>query len=221
MLNFLDGRVSARKQQLFDCACCRLCWHLFRDERSRHAVEVAERYADGRAGRKELTAARQAARAAWRAGDRYAALAVYATGNRDEEYYFHDHWRGKAHASLLRDLVGNPFRPAGQYVPCRTCHGVGFLDVPDRPGEYRVCGRCAAGKGSRCQLDPSWLAGNGGAVARLAGAMYEEHAFDQLPVLADALEEAGCEDPDLLGHCRQPGTHFRGCWVVDALLGKG
>jgi hypothetical protein len=222
MLNYLYGRMSARKQQLFDCGCCRLCWQLFRDERSRQAVEVAERYADGQAGRRELTAARQAARAAWRAGDRYASLAVYATGYRDEEYYFHDHCRTqvKAHAALLRDLFGNPFRPVGQYVPCPKCHGVGHFDVPDKLDAYRVCSRCATGKGSRCMVNPAWLTWHAGTVAQMARAIYERHAFDQLPVLADALEEAGCADPDLLAHCRRPGRHFRGCCVVDCLLGK-
>ena len=52
----------------------------------------------------------------------------------------------------------------------------------------------------------------------LAG--YEERSFDRMPELADALEGAGCHVPDILGHCRQAGPHARGCWVVDAILGK-
>jgi hypothetical protein len=54
----------------------------------------------------------------------------------------------------------------------------------------------------------------------LTQAIYEERAFDRLPVLADALEEAGCTDAEILSHCRQPGEHVRGCWVVDLILGK-
>jgi hypothetical protein len=54
----------------------------------------------------------------------------------------------------------------------------------------------------------------------LAQAIYDEGAFDRLPVLADALEETGCTNADILGHCRGPGPHVRGCWVVDLLLGK-
>ena len=69
-------------------------------------------------------------------------------------------------------------------------------------------------------VDPSWLAWNERTVVKLAQGIYDERAFDRLPVLADALEEAGCDDPDILGHCRQPGEHVRGCWVVDLLLGK-
>jgi hypothetical protein len=54
----------------------------------------------------------------------------------------------------------------------------------------------------------------------LAQAIYDERAFEHLPVLADALEEAGCTDAAILGHCRQPGPHARGCWVVDLLVGR-
>jgi hypothetical protein len=55
----------------------------------------------------------------------------------------------------------------------------------------------------------------------LAQAIDDERAFDRLPILADALEDAGCTDADLLNHCRGPGLHVMGCWVVDMLLGKG
>src|SRR5262249_36749153 len=57
-------------------------------------------------------------------------------------------------------------------------------------------------------------------VVTLAQSIYEERSFDSLPILADALEEAGCTDADILAHCRGPGPHVRGCWVVDAILGK-
>jgi hypothetical protein len=57
-------------------------------------------------------------------------------------------------------------------------------------------------------------------VVTLAKSIYEDRAFDRLPILADALEESGCHDPDILAHCRQPGEHVRGCWVVDLLLGR-
>jgi hypothetical protein len=66
-------------------------------------------------------------------------------------------------------------------------------------------------------LDPLWLSS---AVRNLARGIYEERAFDQLLILADALEEAGCPNEDLLSHCRQPGEHIRGCWALDVVLGK-
>jgi hypothetical protein len=64
------------------------------------------------------------------------------------------------------------------------------------------------------------LAWGGRTVPKLAAAIYEERAFDRLPILADALEESGCTDAAILAHCRTPAVHVRGCWVVDLLLGK-
>ncbi len=84
---------------------------------------------------------------------------------------------------ILREIVGNPFRPL--------------------------------------VLPPSWLAWNGGTVVQVATEIYAERAFEQLPVLADALEEAGCSDPGILAHLRSPGPHVRGCWALDSVLGKG
>ncbi|QDU18833.1 hypothetical protein ETAA1_07290 [Urbifossiella limnaea] len=66
-------------------------------------------------------------------------------------------------------------------------------------------------------LDPAWRTE---AVVGLARGAYEDRAFDRLPVLADALEDAGCADGAVLAHCRGPGPHVRGCWVVDLVLGK-
>ena len=65
--------------------------------------------------------------------------------------------------------------------------------------------------------DPAWLTPT---VGSLAVAIYEDRAFDRLPILADALEEAGCTNADVLLHCRVPAEHVRGCWVVDLVLGK-
>jgi hypothetical protein len=66
-------------------------------------------------------------------------------------------------------------------------------------------------------VDPSWLTST---VAGLARAIYADGALARLPALASALEEAGCTEADLLVHCRGPGPHVRGCWVVDLLLNK-
>jgi hypothetical protein len=83
-------------------------------------------------------------------------------------------------SELLRELLGDPFRPAA--------------------------------------LEPAWLAWGGGTVARVARAIAEEGAFGQTPVLADALEEAGCADERILMHLRGPGPHLRGCWALDLIL---
>jgi hypothetical protein len=57
-------------------------------------------------------------------------------------------------------------------------------------------------------------------VPRIARSIYEGRGFDQMPILADGLEEAGCSDPHILAHCREQGEHVRGCWLVDLLLEK-
>jgi serine/threonine protein kinase len=68
--------------------------------------------------------------------------------------------------------------------------------------------------------DPSWLRWNDGTVVRLGRAIDQSGAFERMPILADALEDAGCDNAAILAHCRGPGPHVRGCWVVDLLLGK-
>jgi hypothetical protein len=81
--------------------------------------------------------------------------------------------------------------------------------------------RCVFGNPFRSvAVEASWLRWNAATVPRVAQAIYHERHFDQLPILADALEEAGCTDGDILAHCRQDQEHARGCWVVDLLLGK-
>ncbi len=66
-------------------------------------------------------------------------------------------------------------------------------------------------------LDPAWCTST---VVALARGIYDERAFDRMPILADALQDAGCDSADVLTHCRGPGPHARGCWVVDLVLGK-
>jgi hypothetical protein len=66
-------------------------------------------------------------------------------------------------------------------------------------------------------FNPTWRTEH---VVGLAAKMYDDRAFAAMPILADALEEAGCGDADILSHCREPGIHVRGCWVVDLVLDK-
>jgi hypothetical protein len=69
-------------------------------------------------------------------------------------------------------------------------------------------------------VDPSWLAWKDRTIVKLAQSIYDNRAFDRMPILADALEDAGCHDADILAHCRSEGPHVRGCWVIDLLLSK-
>jgi hypothetical protein len=66
-------------------------------------------------------------------------------------------------------------------------------------------------------LDPTWRTPT---VVALASQMYQLRDFSPMPILADALQDAGCDSADVLGHCRGPGPHVRGCWVADLVLGK-
>ena len=66
-------------------------------------------------------------------------------------------------------------------------------------------------------VDPAWLTST---VVSLAQPIYAERAFDRLPILADALEDAGCDNADTLTHCRSEGPHVRGCWALDLVLAK-
>jgi hypothetical protein len=96
--------------------------------------------------------------------------------------------------------------------------------VLDRASWYREdlaqCAllRCIFGNPFRpAAVDSAWLTPG---VVELARAIYDDRAFERMPILADALEEAGCTNADILTHCRLPGPHVRGCWVVDLVLGK-
>ena len=93
--------------------------------------------------------------------------------------------------TLLRERVGREF-------------GIQFRDVAGNPFRPVVA-------------DPAWLTSK---VVAIATAIYADRAFDRMPILADALEEAGCLNADILLHCRGAGPHVRGCWVVDLVLGK-
>ena len=70
------------------------------------------------------------------------------------------------------------------------------------------------------QVNPHWLAWNEGTIPKIARSIYDARAFEDLPILADALLDSGCDDEAIISHCRTPGPHVRGCWVIDLLLGK-
>ncbi|MFL5341777.1 MAG: hypothetical protein ACJ8F7_16655 [Gemmataceae bacterium] len=69
-------------------------------------------------------------------------------------------------------------------------------------------------------IDPDWLTWRDGTAVKLAQTIYDDKRFDIMPILADALHEAGCTNDEILKHCTEPGEHVRGCWVVDLILGK-
>jgi hypothetical protein len=219
MLRFLCGQASNRKLRLFACACCRRVWGLLPAEESRQAVQVAERFADGLASEGELaTAAHSAARPAKDAAARYVRKFPGAAGKASAALVGSDAYARvrAAHpqqaarelglsAEAARDprdayLEAQAHEAAKQTALLRELFGNPFRAVP--------------------AMDPAWRVWNDGTLRKLAQAIYDEGDFDRMPMLADALEEAGCADADILSHCRSAGAHARGCWVVDLLLNK-
>ncbi len=281
MLEFLGLKARARKQRLFAVACSRRIWHLLTDPRSRRAVEIAERFADGEADSRSRLAS-------W-----YAACRAESEG-KDKEWVAEPraHFCFTAeYAQVLAELYAAraaricvseyPLSPNGEteeeatpdFVPTwgasmrgfqwavsalgreargRVCQEFGLHDpaaiYPERPDpEWQACERQSKGPATQAEANArnresaaqaellrclfgdvfrpstphqSWLAWNVGTIGKLAQTVYEERAFHSLPILADALEDAGCDDGDILDHCRGPGPHVLGCWVLDALLGK-
>jgi hypothetical protein len=216
-LNYLVGRTSDRKYRLFACACCRAIWSLLRDDRSRNAIEVVERFVDGTASDAEVDEARGRLRFAAATGQSDAEVSASTAA----QALFVDYPAQDGQPCVLATRVayaaaGAAWRAGGEPPPLYDWHRnmPMLLDVfgnPFRPG----------------RVDPSVLAWNAGTLQRLAWGAYEERrlpegTFDpaRLVLLADALEDAGCTDTELLGHLRSPGPHVRGCWAVDLVLGK-
>lgn len=191
---------SARKQRLFACACCRQAGDLIVDGRCWEAIEVAERYADDLADADDIVWAFQVAHEI--AGEQRKA-------------------QGDG-AALAADLASAACEESSEMAYYAWLY---LLDLT--PKDMQAVRRAWGKRIVLCiwgllpfhlvTIDPGWLTPT---VMRLVEAIYEDRAFDRMPGLADALEESGCTNPDILNHCRQPGEHVRGCWVVDALLGK-
>jgi hypothetical protein len=207
MLQFLDGwwegeewaKAGERKMRLFACGCCRLCSELLTDERCSDAIELSERFADGTATRDQLKAA---------------ARAVQRFTRGDTRKWNRERWAHAAAAYAAQ--IG--FR--GRMILIIAC-ATEALEDPSRPTvtpPYVPLLRCIFGNPFRpLAFSPRWRTDT--AIA-LAKQVYESREFGAMPILADALQDAGCEDADILGHCRGPGPHVRGCWVVDLVLGK-
>jgi len=223
MLEHLRGTASLRKFRLFACGCCRLAWELLGPE-ARVAVEVTERFIEGRASKEEVNVARAAAhRVAVRDVDQWygppfgsdvdtvahwhPAVAV-AVPRASAPYRFA--WM----AFYAADLAERASRRETQVGAASTRIGGGAAQTR----EQAALVRCVFGN-PFCPgtIDRAWLSRT---VVALARQMYESRDFTAMPILADALQDAGCDNADILDHCRGPGPHVRGCWVVDLVLGK-
>lgn len=202
MLGFLHtkGVGDYRKYRLLLVAYCRTFLPmLLADERTRRVVELSEAYADGVVSQTELARAK---RAALKAVERQPRLDLAV--------------RGVTHGLPERQAVEFPYF-------CLRPWRTGNYNRPTPAQQRRLCQLIRdifSNPFRPVAVDATCLAWNDGTVQKLSQAIYDERAFERMPILADALEEAGCTNLDILNHCRKPGEHVRGCWVVDAILGK-
>jgi hypothetical protein len=246
MLEFLTDQGSPRKLRLFGVACCRRFWHLLDDEHCkklvevgvplgcddlpglplnscRKAIEMAERVADEPVSPGDLRALSEAALRFQFPGEYYCACYDESShGPFDGELVAAGTAASAAHAASLSYVS-----PGG--VAWEAAQAAGYL----RTKEFGPADESGVAAEGLCHcdilrdifgnpfrpvtLDPAWRTPK---VKTLAQAIYDDRTFERMPELADALAEAGSSNQDILSHCRGPGPHVRGCWVVDLVLGK-
>src|SRR5262245_21422731 len=204
MLNFLrhSDKLSERKTRLFGVACCRRVWALLTDDRLQSAVLTVERLADSRATAADRKAARRAAQLSQQAGGGVLAnrvgAEVFALTGREAQWAIPEAARlsAEAGAASRTEWLSPEFRAelkVERAAQSRLLHDL-FGPLPFRPLPA---------------ISPSVLAWDDGCVVKLATSVYEERDFspESMGILADALEEAGVTDAELLGHLRSNGPH--------------
>jgi hypothetical protein len=236
MLAFLlDGHVRVyvsaqvtwaphRKLRLLACAFCRRIEDLLVDERSRRAVLISEQFVDGWVTEGELRRAYEAATKAvedW--VNRTSTSAVYGGGvfslpSADRKATaLGARAVAEATAPLRPEIaVSTAFEAAIERGAAMdsTAWAVEALGVPAR---LRLIRDVFGNPFRPVPFSPQWRSEDVVAIAR---AIYEDRTFDRLPILADALQDAGCDSDELLEHCRGDGPHVLGCWALDVVLGK-
>jgi hypothetical protein len=200
---------SRRKAMLFCVACARRAWHLMTDVRSRRAIVVAEAYIEGLAGVDDLKEAARAAEGAIRGKrdrpGRPRRTAAYAALHAANAVWLGDSSGSAVGVQTISALQAAGANPHVAENRAEAQAQAGLLrDIAGNP--FRPIG-----------FDPRWRTSD---VASLAWAAYDDGSFDRLPLLADALMDAGCDSEDILPHCRSDGLHARGCWAVHLVLGK-
>jgi hypothetical protein len=199
MLECVRGNASERKVRLFACFCCRTFWNVIVDADARQAVIVSERYADG------LATASDAQEALALIGPKVAYCVNFA-----------GFIAAATSATLWADAVEGAIHAARVII--NTLYE-GYFGYGDGWQDFANALRCIFGNSFRPPppLPPSCLTPE---VTNLATTIYEQRSFARLPEFADALAAAGCTEAEVLEHLRSKGPHARGCWAVDAVLGK-
>lgn len=206
MLDFLRERASDRKLRLFACAWGRDVWRQLSDERSRDAILTAERFADDTATFADLLAAHREAADAVREIPLAADRRTGVTRRQADR-----NWGSKAAAEVACRAADPAWNARTAASAARWTSGSTRYVLSNHLRDIFIPFRSAP-------VDSHWLTST---VLALAHYAYESGDFSAMPILADALQDAGCEDEEVLTHCREPIEHTRGCWVADLLLGKG
>lgn len=202
MSAFLNDKASPRKLRLFACACCRMLPYSSKDDRFQQALGASERYADGQTTKAALKRARQGVRAA-----------RFALPANDPKVH------GKWSVYWLAEVAASENASSGVASEMQRLADQGLLELPPciRASICTLARDLIGNPFQSIAPNKKWLKPK---VVALAQEIYDSRAFDRLPTLAEALEEAGCQETDILAHCRAPGPHVLGCWAVDLLLGK-
>jgi transcriptional regulator with XRE-family HTH domain len=216
MLEYLPGKASDRKMRLYACACCRRMLHWLEHEGSRKAIEASELYADRRITQKQLAGACGVARR----------ISIQALNNRfpsapspaalEAIQAARDVARSALlkvrRAELMRELL------SGAVTRAIACAELSSSSGWEERKQLAELLRHVVGNPFRPTAVPAKCLSS--TVVSMAQLIWDERAFDRTPILADALEDAGCTDAELLGHLRGPGPHVRGCWALDLVLSK-
>jgi hypothetical protein len=233
MLEFLRGKASDRKLRLFAVACARRVGTSLQQDQFRYAIRAAELFADGMVTREAMSESREVAIAAFEplpGGEEEApAAAISAAGIPAPKKSYWERLLDAVDDPWWEDELdqGDPHAAAivtSRHAAWAAAHEKGQVPVNDAPAQFQEEREQAflihdifGNSFQHVPLDPTWHTPK---VVKLGQEIYDNYAFDRLLVLADALEEAGCDNAEMLAHCRAPGPHVRGCWVVDLPLGK-
>jgi hypothetical protein len=214
MLSFLERRASRRKLELFAVFCCRRALPLSTDPRHREAIEAAERAAVGELSSEEFEEALQPVVDLWA-----------NIPNQTEVGWEPSHYLTAAN----RHLGGGG---ATKYAASFAARGLACLSGEEESlpwlaaREAEEAHQCSilrdifGSPGRPLRFDPAWLSGQGSPAVAVARQIEQTGRFGDVPLLAEALVQVGCNDPSVIDHCRTQEPHVRGCWVLDALLGR-
>jgi hypothetical protein len=218
LYDFTQPLLSDRKAFLFAAGCVRLTPLDAPHSLLERAADVVERVADGECDPDEalsinVEASELCTKVVLDSHDHYKALAALRLTETSASSYV---WQTALF--LQKALEGLPGSPMGsQDAAC--LHASLLRDVVLQP--YRgIRGQRITRKRRVTKLLILKREWRSSTVIALAEGIYQDRDFSAMPILADALQDAGCDNPEILDHCRESGEHVRGCWVVDLILGK-